>query len=352
MLLRNPENPLISPRAIRPALPGFEVIGTFNAGACLLDGEIILLLRVAERPVSRDDRVILCPHYVDGVLVQTAIHHDDPAWDTSDPRKLHHRHTEEMLLTSISHLRLARSQDGIHFEIMAEPWLLPDGPFETFGMEDARITCIDARCYVNYTAVSPYGIATGLVSTADFVNVERHGLLFPPANRDVTLFPERIQGEYVCYHRPMPGMFGGMHIWMATSPDLRAWGNHRVVLPATSDGWMNGRVGGGAPPIRTDAGWLSIFHAADQHDRYCLGAYLAALDDPGRIIARSEQPILIPEAPYETDGFFGNVVFTCGAVEREGEILVYYGAADEHIALATIQVDVLVNALQRTAISS
>jgi predicted GH43/DUF377 family glycosyl hydrolase len=143
----------------------------------------------------------------------------------------------------------------------------------------------------------------------------------------------------------MPSPFGGLNIWMATSPDLIHWGNHRVVLQVQPDGWESGRVGGGAPPLKTEHGWLSIYHAANQKQEYCLGAFLTPLDDPGRIIARSKTPILAPEKPYETSGFFQNVVFTCGAVIRDGRLMVYYGAADESIAVAEAPVDAIVESL-------
>lgn len=340
MLLRHPANPLISPADVPPSLPDWEVIGTFNAGACIYGDEIILLLRVAERPVNDDDNIILCPDYVDSKVVIEEIRRDDPNWVTSDARLIHNPTTGDMRLTSISHLRLARSQDGITFTVDPLPWLRPGDAYEVGGVEDARITKIQDRYTINYTAVSSYGIATSLVSTADFVHIERHVVIFPPSNRDVTIFPEKINGQYVCYHRPMPG-FGRLHMWIATSPDLKCWGNHQIVLKATDSGWMSGRLGGGAPPILTEAGWLSVFHAADKQQRYCLGAFVAAKNDPARIIKLIEQPILTPEAPYETGGFFGNVVFTCGAVQRDDQLLVYYGAADEHIALATADLNSL-----------
>jgi predicted GH43/DUF377 family glycosyl hydrolase len=164
----------------------------------------------------------------------------------------------------------------------------------------------------------------------------------------VVIFPKKFNGLYVCYHRPMPGMFGGYHIWMATSPDLKHWGQHQVVLEAKPDGWESGRVGGGAPPIYTEAGWLSIYHAADRQDRYCLGTFLTAHDDPSRVIGYSAQPIFSPEASYETDGFFGNVVFTCGALLQGDLLRIYYGAADESVALAEIRLPELLNALTPT----
>lgn len=344
MFIRHPENPLISHDDVKPSRPDFEVIGAFNAGAALYDGEIVLLLRVAERPISSSPDVILCPHLDDaGELIMTAVRRDDPDYDTRDSRLVVNRASGELFLTSISHLRLARSKDGVHFSIAGSPWLQAEPPYESFGIEDARITPIDGKYYVNYTAVSRLGIATGLVSTTDFASIERHGIIFAPSNRDVTLFPEQVAGRYLCYHRPMPGGIGGLNIWIAESPDLIHWGGHRLVLESPPGG---GRIGGGAPPIKTGAGWLSIYHSADANNRYTLGAFLTALDAPGRIIAQSRTPILAPEAPYETNGFFGKVVFTCGAVAEGDRLRVYYGAADDKIALAECSLNDLVASLE------
>ncbi len=346
MLVRHPSNPLISPADVVPSRPDFEVLGVFNAGATVYQGKTLLLLRVSERPLQAETRAILVPYLSpQGELVVRAIHSADSEWDTQDPRKVHHLPTGEMYLTSISHLRLAHSEDGVHFTTDPHPWVPPRPPFESFGMEDARITQIGDTFYVNYTSVSPHGIATSLISTTDFVRLRREGMMFPPANRDVTLFPKQINGFYVCYHRPMPGMFGKMSIWMATSPDMQHWGNHQIVLESRTSNWDSGRVGGGAPPIWTEAGWLSIYHAADAQDRYCLGAFLTPHDEPGRIIARSRDAILRPQAPYEVDGFFRNVVFTCGAVLAGDILRVYYGAADERLALAEVSLDELLGGL-------
>src|SRR5690606_27672755 len=104
--------------------------------------------------------------------------------------------------------------------------------------------------------------------------------------------------------------------------------------------------GGGAVPIKTPKGWLEIYHGADEQQRYTLGLLLAELDAPERVIARSKQPILSPDAPYEREGFFGNVVFTCGALaEPDGRVIIYYGAADEKIAAAETTLDDLLTTL-------
>lgn len=352
MLIRHAANPLISPAAVLPSHPDFQVIGAFNAGATIYQNQTLLLLRVAERPINLDTQTIACPQYDDkGEIRIRYIHRDDPSYDTSDPRKVEHRQTGELLLTSVSHLRLARSSDGINFSIDSQPFLAPATAEESFGVEDARITQIDDTYYINYTAVSRFGIATSLASTCDFVSIERHGIIFTPANRDVVIFPQRINSLYHCYHRPMPGMFGGYHIWTASSPDLINWGKHQRILETSTNGWETGRVGGGAPPILTEHGWLSIYHAADPQDRYCLGAFMTALNDPTRLIARSREAILIPEAEYETKGFFSNVVFTCGAVVVNGILRVYYGSADEHMAVAEVSLEDFVRRLLNQEVS-
>lgn len=348
MFTRHPLNPLISPADVTPSRAGFEVIGAFNAGVIEYGGETLLLVRVAERPTSAPTGMIASPYLAeDGDLTIRHIRRDDPDYDTRDTRKVNHRATGELYLTSISHLRLARSRDGVHFTVDPKPFLAPATREEAFGVEDARITLIDDTYYINYTAVSPRGVATALASTHDFKTVERQGIIFPPANRDVSLFPARIKGQYHCHHRPMPGMFGTYDIWSATSPDLIHWGEYKVILQATADGWESGRVGGGAPPLWTEEGWLSIYHAADRNDRYCLGAFLTAHDDPSHVIARSRTPIFEPDAPYEREGFFGNVVFSCGALLRGETLLIYYGAADEHTALAEAPLANVLTMLER-----
>lgn len=346
MFVRHPENPLISPQHVAPSRPDFEVIGSFNAGVTTHNGETLMLLRVAERPINDSADTLICPYMDDnGELVLLRVEKDDSDYDTRDPRVIQNKRTGETWLTSISHLRLARSSDGVHFTVEAQPWLQGQPPYETFGVEDARISRIEGRFYVNYTAVSPMGIATALVSTDDFSSYERHGLIFAPANRDVTLLPEKVGGQYYGYHRPMPGGFGRLSIWVASSPNLRHWGELKLVLESKPGDWEGGRVGGGAPPIKTEHGWLSIYHAADAQQRYCLGAFLTALDDPGRLLAHSRRPIFEPEMDYETHGFFGKVVFTCGATAEGDTLKLYYGAADEHMALAQASITEIIGAL-------
>jgi beta-1,2-mannobiose phosphorylase / 1,2-beta-oligomannan phosphorylase len=255
-------------------------------------------------------------------------------------------------LTSISHLRVARSSDGIRFEVEATAALSPTTEYESYGIEDPRITLLDGTYWINYTAVSQYGISTALASTTDFQSFERHGVILPPDNRDVTIFPELIDGRYVALHRPMPTGIGEPAIWIATSPDLLSWGNHRFVAAARDGYWDDSKIGGGAVPFRVRTGadnaWLAIYHGVTgSPPTYSLGALLLDGRDPGRVIARSREPILSPEAPYERKGFFGDVVFTCGLLSDGDLVRIYYGAADGVIAVADLSLEEILGGMSK-----
>lgn len=346
-LVRFDENPLIQPADVKPSRDDFEVVCVFNAGATRLGDEILLLLRVAERPAHGPDEVVapmLNREDPARGIELLRVSKNDGGFEAIDTRVFSYKNTS--YLTSMSHLRLARSRDGRRFVVDDQPAMVPELRSEEYGIEDPRITRIGDAYYINYSAVSRMGVATALAMTRDFKSFQRQGLIFVPDNRDVTIFPEKIAGLYACHHRPVSGMFGRADVWYATSPDLRHWGGHQMAAttrPGLWDGW---RIGGGAVPIKTDHGWLSIYHGADTDERYCLGAMLVDLNDPARVLGRSRQPILAPEATYEREGFFGNVVFTCGAVaEPDGRVIIYYGAADHCMAAAETTIDDLLATL-------
>ncbi|WP_019614551.1 glycoside hydrolase family 130 protein [Psychromonas ossibalaenae] len=344
-------NPIISPKDVKPSQPGFKVDCVFNAGVIKTDTEVILLLRIAESIISDSNEQIKVPLLIEDNgqwLPQIKIFDlNDPLYCFDDPREIKLvADPSVVFLTSMSHLRIARSSDGINFDISDSAFIAPDNKYEQFGCEDARITQIDDLYYINYSAVSPFGITTALASTTDFNSVTKHGILFSPDNRDVCLFPEKIDGKYMALHRPAPKHFGKPEIWITESPDMVHWGAHQHLLGSSEDDWDSLKLGGGAPMIKTAKGWLQIYHGVDAQQRYCLGALLLDLENPTKILAKSATPLLEPQAPYELEGFFGNVVFTCGAYIDENILNIYYGAADEHMALAQISVDELWNHLQ------
>jgi len=335
------DNPILIPSQLTATRPDFEVVGVFNPGATRLGEDVVLLLRVAEAPRNVPPDRVAAPVYdpESRQIVVRTWPKDTPGLNTSDSRLI--VVGRDTFLTSISHFRLARSRDGLHFEVDPKPVYASGHALEAFGVEDPRITRIGDKYWINYTAVSSAGITTALASSRDLVTYERHGIIFSPPNRDVTLFPEQIHGRYWALHRPMPEDIGRPAIWLASSPDLLSWGEHRLVASARPGMWDDLKVGGGAVPFRVDVGgraaWLAVYHGVTASPlTYSLGALLLDASDPGRVLGRSKEPILFPEAPYERQGFFANVTFTCGLDVEGDRIRIYYGASDGVTCVADV----------------
>lgn len=344
---RSQANPLLTPDDVAPTREDLEVFCTLNPAAVRVGDEILLLVRVGERARVEPDCVALL-YYDAGAddLKTRRIALDDPDLDMSDPRKCFYR--GRTLLTSMSHLRIARSPDGENFTFDPEPAIFPATPYEAFGCEDARITSLEGAYYITYTAVSDRGVTVALARTEDFRSFERMGVIFPPYNKDVAIFPAKVGGMYVARHRPYKSEFNPAAIWTAYSPDLRCWGRHEMTLAPAGGTWESDRVGCGAPAIRTDQGWLELYHAADDNGRYALGAMLSDPDRPERIISRSSQPVLQPQAEYELAGIYGQCVFHNGLVaDADGTLCVYYGAADRICAAAVTSIDEMIEAARR-----
>ncbi|PWT99403.1 MAG: glycosidase [Bacteroidetes bacterium] len=346
---RYEENPLVTPESVKPYHDHFEVIGAFNAGVTTYEDETIMLLRVAERPISEDSNMVKAPIYNPNTnkLEILEFRLDDPTYDFSDPRVIRENGSTQgfKYLTSLSYLRIARSKDGHHFTIDDQPFVYPSNELEIFGVEDPRITKIDDTYYIYFSAVSPVGVGESLVSTKDFVTTEHHGMIFAPENKDVLIFPEKINGKYYALNRPVPKSVGAPEIWISESTNLVHWGNHKYLLGLRDGMWDSGRMGGGAVPIKTEKGWLELYHGASKDDRYCMGAVLLDLEDPTKVLARTDKPILEPEAPYEIEGFFGNVVFSCGAIVEGDIVKMYYGVADTSMACAELSLQEILDSL-------
>jgi predicted GH43/DUF377 family glycosyl hydrolase len=342
-ITRFPGNPIISPADIPPTREDVEVLCTINPGAVWHEGRALLLVRVGERP--REQPGYISAYLYDHDSGENVIRRykiSDPDIEPIDGRGFLYKGLS--LLTSMSHLRIARSDDLATWTIDPQPFISPATAWESYGCEDARITPLEGRYYITYTAVSELGVCVKLARTDDFVSYERLGIIFPTFNKDVCIFPEKVRGRYVCRHRPYRTEFNQANIWTAWSDDLLGWGGHSV-LHRPGPGWQADRVGGGAAPIRTDAGWLEIFHAADVDGTYRLGAMLSDLDDPERVISYSREPVMVPQADYELTGVYGNCIFTNGLlVGDDGRLTISYGAADTITALAETTVDAMIDA--------
>ncbi len=245
----------------------------------------------------------------------------------------------------------ADSDDGINFTARPEPIQMPDtDEFKeyTTGMYyDPRVTEIDGTYYVVFACHSGHSCRLGLLESPDMNSFTFKGFISETDNRNGVLFPEKINGYYCRLDRPNTGDGKG-YMWVSYSPDLIHWGQSSYVAYAENEwGWK--KNGPGAVPIRTDKGWLVIYHAvnvqcAEQYV-YHIGVMLLDLEDPSKIIARAKAPILSPTTDYELTGLTYAVVFTAGAVvEADGMVKIYYGGADTVQCLATAKLDDLVDA--------
>ncbi len=304
LLRRHPKNPILS--ATDWSYPMNTV---FNAGATLLaDGSTLLLCRVEDR-------------------------------------------------RGHSHLCAARSANGINgWEIDPQPTLMPDPenyPEEIWGIEDPRITYLPDldRYAVTYTSFSRGGPGVSLALTEDFRSFERIGDISPPWDKDAAILPRRFDGLWKLIHRPTTTGHGA-HIWIASSPDLRHWGDHRLILEARKGSWWDAnKIGLSPPPIETERGWLMLYHGVRvtaAGSIYRLGIALFDLENPAKCLLRGDEWIFSPEEAYELSGDVDDVVFPCGyTIQPDGDTLyLYYGAADTTLALATGSIRGMLNWLE------
>ncbi|MXV52244.1 glycosidase [Pedobacter sp. HMF7647] len=343
---RFPQNPLLSPKDLKPSAEGLHIACLLNPGVFRFENKTWLIVRVAERPLQTEFTVSFPVLSPDGDTEIMEIPLNDNELIATDARVIRYKGVD--YLTTLSHLRLLCSDDGIKFYEPEEyPKLFGTGELQTFGIEDCRVTEIENQFYLTFTAVSPSGVGVSLRTTHDWKRFTSHGMILPPHNKDCAIFEEKINGMFYALHRPSSVDLGGNYIWLAQSPDGIHWGNHKCILKTRSDNWDSGRVGAGASPIKTEKGWLEIYHGATSQHRYCLGAFLLDLDDPSRVIARTDEPIMEPTETYETSGFFGHVVFTNGHfVHPDGDtITVYYGASDEFVCGAEFSIKEIFQAL-------
>lgn len=342
---RNPSNPLLRPADLEAGIKGMEIACLLNPGVFRYNGKIWLLLRVAERPVQQDNKISFPIYNSEGKIEVVSFDANDPDLDASDPRVINYKGQD--YLTTMSYLRLVSSEDGVHFkDEPAYPPIFGEGELEAFGIEDCRVATTDDGFYLTFTEVSSVAVGVGLIHTTDWKDYTRHGMIFPPHNKDCALFEEKVSGKYYALHRPSSPELGGNYIWLAESPDRIHWGKHKCIATTRKGMWDSARVGAGAAPIRTSEGWLEIYHGADSNHRYCLGALLLDINDPSKVLARSVEPIMEPLADYEQTGFFGNVVFTNGHLVDGDTITMYYGASDEVICSAQFSIAEILNSLK------
>jgi predicted GH43/DUF377 family glycosyl hydrolase len=341
---RLPKNPLISPKDLKSGISGMEIVCLLNPGVFIYNNKTWLLLRVAERPKQIEGKISFPIYNTQGEIEVLSFDKNDPDLNTSDPRVINYKKKD--YLTTLSYLRLVCSDDGLNFyEPEGYPPVFGKGELESFGIEDCRVATMADRYQLTFTEVSPAGVGVGLMQTSDWKSFDRRGMILPPHNKDCAIFNEKINGNYYALHRPSSPELGGNYIWLAQSPDLLHWGNHKCIAMSRPGMWDSARVGAGAAPIRTERGWLEIYHGANKENRYCLGALLLDINDPSKVLARTQEPIMEPIAPYEQTGFFGNVIFTNGHIVEGDKIKIYYGASDEVICGAELSISEILKIL-------
>jgi len=277
-----------------------------------------LLVRYAGNPVLRPNP--LNEWEALNVFNAAVIHHDG----------LFHMHYRAQGGDYVSYIGYAVSADGLHWSRLDQPVLSPANEWETRGVEDPRITRLGDTFFMSYAAYSPRGVRACLARSQNLITWERLGIVLPDEdNKDHVLFPEKIGGRYAMLHRRPPD------IWLAYSDDLLHWYDHQIIIQPRAIAWERQKVGAAGPPIKTERGWLLIYHAVDEDNVYRLGAALLDRDDPSQILSRPEGFILEPRETWEHKGDVPNVVFSCATVLVDDELYIYYGGADRVMALAT-----------------
>ncbi|HEU4791356.1 MAG TPA: glycosidase, partial [Flavobacterium sp.] len=247
------QNPLLSPKDLPASIDGLQITCLLNPGVFQYEGKTWLLVRVAERPEQKEG-IISFPILTETGTEIIEIPTNAPELDASDARIINYKGVD--YLTTLSHLRLLCSEDGVNFyEPEGYPLLVGEGILEAFGIEDCRVALIEGKYYLTFTSVSDNGVGVGLRTTTDWKNFDKHGMILPAHNKDCAIFEEKINGMFYALHRPSSVEIGGNYIWIASSPDGLHWGNHKCIIKTRKGLWDSKRVGAGAAPIKTEKGW-------------------------------------------------------------------------------------------------
>lgn len=351
------EGILVTPEDFKASTKGYGVVGAFNPGVLRLkNGDILLYVRVAERPLKwRKKNYICSPRFVSNKKFKLKL----DRFKRSGIRSIYppygfHFKDGTLRLTSISHLRrVFLDKDGFGIKkIEQKPAFYGTVKAGELGVEDACITKIENKYIMTYVSLSRFNsISTRYAVSNDGIKWHKREIIFRHQNKDVVLFPEKINNRYVALNRPEGNMkFSLPHMWISFSHDLEYWGDDQTVL-ISKRGWDSRRMGAGASPIKIKQGWLEFYHGVriDKHGRqYCAGAALFDLKNPTKLIAKSHKPLIAPTLKEEKTGFMHDVVFPSGAIltEDKKSILLYSGGADRVTTVREIELEEILKHLK------
>lgn len=366
------ERVLITPQDIKPSSKDFEILGTFNPGAARLsNGDIILYVRVMEKLVkSEDERYCYSPRFMgeDNFRIELDRFDKNLLSRKSDLDFIFKDGTKR--LTFISYLRRV-ILDKTGFKIKSidkKPSFFGFSWDGELGIEDPRITKINDIYVMTYVSLSREGnISTSYALSNDCINWYRRGIMFGEQDKDIVVFPERINNQYISFDRPEGSFeFTPPHLWIAYSDDLESWKNHSP-LPLSKKGeWDYGKIGAGPPPIRTDRGWLLLYHTVkvegslinitektlepESSYEYYVGAALFDLKNPKKLIAKSKSPIIAPNKKYERGtAEYKGVVFPTGIVadKNNKDLLIFSGGGDRVVTVKKVALSDIFNKLEK-----
>lgn len=304
-------------------------------------------VRAVQEKMIKEKMMRLKRHPANPLLLPKP-HHAWEAMNVFNCAVVYHNDLFHMLyraqgLDYVSHIGYALSEDGIHWKRLDEPVLSPEGDYDRRGVEDPRITKIGDWFYMLYTAYgtekpggsleTPVNIRVAMARSKNLITWERLGIVLPEQDdKDAALFPEKVGGRYLMFHR-LP-----RRVWLAYSDDLKDWSDTRMIMEPRPGNWDGVSIGANGPPIKTEAGWLFIYHGYAEDRVYRTSAVLLDLNDPARVLSRPSGFILQPEETWELKGDVPNVVFSCSALPVGDQLYVYYAGADRVIGLATCSI--------------
>ncbi|MFH1390910.1 MAG: hypothetical protein ABIH20_01220 [Candidatus Diapherotrites archaeon] len=355
---------LVEAKDITPTRKTLRVRGAFNPSAVRLPNKkIMLLTRISETPYH-DEKTFLAPHFVGTKEINLHVEKTYRKKLTLCPD--YFRTDDDIVrLPTISHIRkIILDKEGMNVESISKKpdfyGLKDDGDF---GVEDPRVTHLkkEKRYAMTYVSVSTYsGVSTSLATTKNFNNWKRHGIIFRQQNKDVVIYPEKINGYYVAMNRPEGTMvFDKPRIWISYSKDLIFWGRDKPLLGPRKQGWDHLRIGAGSVPIKTSEGWLEIYHGVqlknknnpDSDKVYSAGAILFDLKNPEKIVGQTpvKNPLFMPDKKLETkEAFNDNVTFPSTVMQslNKKDLLIYSGEGDSNTSVRKIKLEDILNSLK------